>query len=287
LKRTWKTGDTVNLTLPKALRVDTLPDNPRRAAIMWGPLVLAGDLGPEPPRGNGRALNADGSALAEERRSIASPALLSAERPVAEWLKPVAGKPGTFTTDGAGRDRDVELTPFYRLHRRTYAAYWDLFTPAEYEKRTAEIAAERERMRRLEAATVAFLQPGETPAEKDVNQLGEETTIVRVDGRPGRRAAKWFSYEVAVDAASPNTLVVTYHMDNRRIRTFEILVDGRRLAEQTLDQSSEPRFFDVEYPLPPMVVAGKPKVTVRFQATNGNETGAIFGLRVIHGNAVR
>jgi DUF1680 family protein len=287
LKRTWRTGDTVSLTLPKALRVDTLPDNRRRAAIMWGPLVLAGDLGPEPPRGAGRGLNADGSALAEEPRSIASPVLVSAERPVSEWLKPVAGKPGTFKSEGVGRDRDVELVPFYRLHHRTYAAYWDLFTPPEYEERTAEITAERERLRKLEAATVSFVQPGEAQAEKDVNQLGEETTIVRVDGRPGRRAAKWFSWDLPVDAASSNTLIVTYHRDNRRLRTFEILVDGQRIAEQTLDQSSEPRFFDVEYQLAPAVVAGKQKITVRFQATNGNETGAVFGARVIRANAVR
>jgi hypothetical protein len=76
-------------------------------------------------------------------------------------------------------------------------------------------------------------------------------------------------------------------MDNRRMRTFEILVGGQRIAEQTLDQSSEARFFDVEYPLSPALVAGKQKVTVRFQATNGNEIGAVFGVRVIRANAMR
>jgi DUF1680 family protein len=47
IKRTWKTGDTIELVLPKTLRLDGLPDNKNRAALMWGPLVLAGDLGPE------------------------------------------------------------------------------------------------------------------------------------------------------------------------------------------------------------------------------------------------
>jgi len=47
VERTWKTGDTVTLALPKQLRLEPLPDNPRRTAILWGPLVLAGDLGPE------------------------------------------------------------------------------------------------------------------------------------------------------------------------------------------------------------------------------------------------
>ncbi len=32
VKRTWKTGDTVELTLPKSLRLEPVPDNPRRAA---------------------------------------------------------------------------------------------------------------------------------------------------------------------------------------------------------------------------------------------------------------
>src|SRR5205807_784840 len=147
-----KGGDGVRLTLPKGLWLDPTPDNKRRAAILWGPLVLAGDLGPEPPR-RGRALNEDGSAFVEEQPPITAPALVAAERPITEWLKPVAGRPGTFTMAGVAKERDLELSAFYRLHRRTYAAYWDLFTPPEYETKVAEVAAERERLRKLEAVT--------------------------------------------------------------------------------------------------------------------------------------
>ena len=53
LRRQWKSGDTVALTLPKTLSLEPLADNPRVIAIMWGPLVLAGDLGPERARGRG------------------------------------------------------------------------------------------------------------------------------------------------------------------------------------------------------------------------------------------
>ena len=45
ITRAWKKGDTVELVLPKTLRTEPLPDNPNRLAVMWGPLVLAGDLG--------------------------------------------------------------------------------------------------------------------------------------------------------------------------------------------------------------------------------------------------
>ncbi len=129
LKRAWKSGDTVELTLPKTLRLEPLPDNPRRVAILWGPLVLAGDLGPEAERGRGRSARAEPPKV---------PVFVAAERPVAEWLKPVPEKSGHFRTDGVGRERDVDFVPFYRLHRRTYGVHWDLCTPAEWEKKAAE-----------------------------------------------------------------------------------------------------------------------------------------------------
>ncbi|MFO7733966.1 MAG: glycoside hydrolase family 127 protein, partial [Candidatus Aminicenantes bacterium] len=50
VRKTWKTGDTIDLTLHKTHRLEPLPDNPERAAILWGPLDLAGYLGPMPER---------------------------------------------------------------------------------------------------------------------------------------------------------------------------------------------------------------------------------------------
>ena len=273
LKRTWKTGDEVTVTLPKTLRLEPLPDNPRRVAMMWGPLALAGDLGPAEGRRGSRA--------------DVVPVFVSAERPVADWLKPVADRPGSFRTDGVGKEQDVDFVPFYRLHRRTYAVYWDLFTPPEWEKRAAEVAAEGEKQRRLEAATVGFVQPGEMQAERDANMQGEETSPDRVMGRPGRRGRNWFSFDVPVDPAHPMALVVTYNRDEWQERTFDILVDGQRIATQTLERRGPLRFFEVEHPVPAGLVEGKTKVTVRFQAVQGNEVGCVFGLRMIRADAER
>jgi DUF1680 family protein len=275
ISRTWKSGDRITIALPKTLRLEPTPDNPKRAAIMWGPLVLAGDLGPEPPRGRG----------APPPPPADVPVLVAANRPVATWLKPVADKPGSFRTDGVGRDRDVELSPFYRLHHRTYVAYWDLFTPAEWQQRSTEIAAERERARAREAATVAFVQPGEMQPERDFNQQGESTTSARVLGRPGRTGHGWFSFDVPVDANRPMVLVVTYHTDSRRPRSFDISVDGQRIAQEKFDATSVSHFTDLEYAIPAEFVRGKEKVTVKFEGTNGNDIATVFGLRMIRADA--
>jgi hypothetical protein len=276
LKRRWKSGDTVAVTLTKTLRLEPAPDNARVAAILWGPLVLAGDLGPERERerGGGRSWT-----------PIIIPSLVAAERPLTDWLKPVSGKPGNYRSDGVGREQDVELAPFYRLHRRAYSVYWDIITPADWEKRAAEIAAERERQAKREAATVSSAQPGETQSERDFNLQGEETATGGMAGRRGRNAKKWFSFDMPVDPARPMILIVTYHGEERATRTFEILVDGARVGEQTIERhrpgSPTKRFFDVEYAIPADQSRGKQKVTVRFQATGGNETATVFGLRMI------
>jgi len=271
LDRTWKDGDQVTVALPKVLRLEPTPDNPRRAAILWGPLVLAGNLGWEPDP--------------EDRRGPLpqAPPMIAAERPLTEWIRPASDRPGEFRTHAAVEGRDLPLVPFYRLHRRVYAAYFDLFTPAEWEKETAAMAAERERRRDLERATVTFVPAGEAEREREFNLQGEEATVFRepISGRRGRRSRKWFSFDVPVNASGPLALVVTYHADQPRERRFEILVDGTRVAEQALPGGGASRFLDREYPLPPDLLAGKKEVTVRFQAAEGREIAPVFGIRLI------
>lgn len=281
LKRTWKNGDTVALVLPKTLRVEATPDNPNRVALMWGPLVLAGDLGPERERRGGAG-------------PVATIPSLVADGTVAEWLKPVSGKPGNFHT--AGRDledqmREIDLVPFYRLHRRSYEVYWDLYTSEAWKKKLAEVADERIRQRKLEAATISFVQPGDAQKEKEFNQKGEESTVDRSAGRPGRRGRKWFSFDLPVESDHSLAVIATYFSEERGKRTFEILVDGQHIGEQSIERSppgsATGSFFDVEYKLPAEVVKDKKKVTVRFQATGNNEIAAVYGLRLIRADAER
>jgi DUF1680 family protein len=277
VKREWKSGDTVALVLPKTLRLEPTPDNPNRVALMWGPLVLAGDLGPE-----------------RERRSSGPTAVVPAfvsEKPVAEWLEPVADK-----FHAAGRDSDdqllgVDLVPFYRLHRRTYAVYFDLYNSDDWKKKLAEFAAERERQGKLEAVTISFVQPGDVQKEKEVNQQGEESTVDRALGRLGRRGKKWFSFDLPIEANQPAVLIATYLNEERAKRTFEILADGRRIGEQTIERtppgSATGSFFDVQYKLPAELVKDKKKITVRFQATGNNEIAAVYGVRLIRAESAQ
>jgi len=282
LKRIWKTGDTVELVLPKTLRLEPTPDNPQLTSIMWGPLVLAADLGPERERGRGRDVST---------KPLTIPVFVAAEQPVTQWVKPVPNEPGHFRVTNVGRDSlgaglevEVDMIPFYRLHRRTYAVYFDLLTEPEWKGKKAEYVAEQERQRELEKATVAYVQPGEEQPERDFNFQGpDDTWTTAMMGRPGRRGRSWFSYDLPVEPDRPLILVVTYYSGERGRgeALFDILVDGERIGHQEVTRSSPPRFFDVEYPIDANIVKGKKKVTVRFQATEGSYIASVFGIRMI------
>lgn len=270
ITRAWKTGDTVALVLPKTLRTEPLPDNPNRLAIMWGPLVLAGDLGPEEPE------------VPHAKRPEPAPPLVTAD-PIEKWLKAVEGKPATFRTTNVGLSTDITFVPFYQLPRRRYAVYWDVFTPQDWQKRSKAYVDEQESRKKLEAATVSFAQPGQMQTERDFNEQGEDTFPVQLEQRYGRRGRKWFSFDLPVDPGHPMKLVVTYSNDGRD-RSFDVLADGKKVGAENLARHTPEQdviFFDVAYAIPADLVQGKSKVTIRFEATNGNDIAGVFGIRMV------
>ena len=269
IDRQWKTGDVVEIEMPMTLRLEAMPDNPNRVAVMHGPLVLAGDLG---------AVDA-----AEATSPTFVPALVTEGRPAAEWLEAVEGKPNTFRTVDVGRPRDVTLIPFFRMHERRYTIFWDLFTGPQWEQRQAQYKAEIERQRKLEALTVDFVQPGEMQPERDHNMQGEKTGAGRHQGRAWRHAVGggWFSFDLQVLPGEPVILQATYWGDENIERNFDVLVDGEKIATQKLLRNQPGKFFDVDYPLPAERTEGKTRVTVKFQGHPGNMAGGLFGLRVL------
>jgi hypothetical protein len=95
---------------------------------------------------------------------------------------------------------------------------------------------------------------------------------------------------LAVDPAHPLTLIVTYSNENRGPSAADLLVNGRKVGEQTGVRRSpeqEIRFFDVEYRMPADLIADKKMVTVRFEATNGRSTPSVFGVRIVRSDLAR
>ncbi len=119
--RTWHDGDKIEITLPMRLRVEPMADDSSKVAIMYGPLVLAGDLGGYVPLPYAKE-NGDFFDMPD----VSVPDLAISGKPVAQWLKPVEGKPLHFRTVGVGRPNDVELVPLYEINHQHYTVYWNI-----------------------------------------------------------------------------------------------------------------------------------------------------------------
>jgi len=64
-------------------------------------------------------------------------------------------------------------------------------------------------------------------------------------------------------------------------RNFKILVDGKVIAKQTLENNKPNEFFEQRYPVPIELTQGKEKVTVRFATEPGDTAGGVFESVVI------
>ena len=126
IDRTWKDGDRVDVQLPMRLHLQAIPDDTNLAAIMYGPLVLAGELGTQDL--DPKRLYSEDKFLHGGFPSIAVPELAGDRHALEKWIQPVraADKPLAFHTVNAGRPNDVILSPFYRLFDQRYCIYWHL-----------------------------------------------------------------------------------------------------------------------------------------------------------------
>jgi DUF1680 family protein len=164
IDRAWRDGDVVEVLLPMALRFEAFADDPSRGAFLFGPIVLAADLGAEGLDARARF----GPTAPEVRLEELPPAPVLVGASPAEALAHVKPAPGllTFRTEGIGRPGDVLLRPFFRLADRRYAVYFDVLTEAVWAERQARAGATARARATVEGRTVDRVEAGRPEAEK-------------------------------------------------------------------------------------------------------------------------
>jgi len=266
LTRTWSAGDRLEIELPFTLRAEAMPDNPNRLAVLYGPLVLAGDLG----------VLEDGNA---ERPDVV-PTLIRENSAPETWLEP-SGEPNTFRfREGVARNV-VTLRPLYGLYDRRYTIYWDLYSPQQWEAHREQIQQEQEAYSKLVRETFDFFQPGQMQPERDHAYQGEATYIVEMKGRTARQAERggWFSFEIGIPDAGPVDLVFEYWGGYTGSKTFDIVVDGQTIATQDISGIKDGAFLTRRYAVPEELSRGKKRLLVRIAPHAGHRGGPVFGVR--------
>jgi DUF1680 family protein len=275
--REWRDGDVVVVRLPMRLRLEELPGDARTVALAYGPVVLAGDLGRE---GLSDAVRyGPGAPPVRRVPPVDVPALVAADpAKLLAAVKPAAA-PLTFRTEGLGHPYDVTLLPFYKAADLRYTVYWKLASPAEWDREKRDAAAEVRRREELSRAAFDRVDVDDPRTETEHGYRGEETGNWDYEGRKIRETrGGWFSYEMRVRPDRSMVLAFTYLGSEGRQRTFDVLVDGEKVATKTVEYHPT-ELLDAEIPIPPALTRGKDKVTVRFQAPESSSP-PIFEVRM-------
>jgi DUF1680 family protein len=120
ISRTWNDGDRVEMDLPMRLRIERMPDDAHLQAVLYGPLVLAGDLGSSGLTEK-MIVGPEGPPMRKSALDTEVPSFKAAGDDPASWIKP-ADKPLTFRT--ANQAQDVTLAPLNSIFDKRYSVYW-------------------------------------------------------------------------------------------------------------------------------------------------------------------
>jgi DUF1680 family protein len=278
--REWKTGDTLSIRVPMSPRVEVMPGTPKVAAFFYGPILLAGDLGRE---GLTPAVRYGPSSPPVRRMAMPEvPAVVGDARTLPSSLRPVIGAPLMLRLASTDRQVAVTMVPFYRASDIRYTAYWNFYTAAEWDAHRKAAAVDRLRQRGLAARTIDTVDLGTPASEKAHGYQASGATQPDFDGRVGREAAGegWFSYQLQARPDAPLSLALACRGSEGRRRAFDILVDGVRIASETLPYHPT-EMLDFEYPIPEALTRGKAQVIVRIQPQGQAATAQVFEVRTL------
>ncbi len=279
LDRAWKNGDVLEVRMPMALHTLPLPDDPNMAAVLYGPVVLAGVL--EEPANHEPVIEAAHDGIIVHQKSF--PPLHiegNPERP-AEWITSLEGKPLTFTVPGQPLIK--RLVPFADIMNERYGLYWPVAETGS--ARLAELQqAEKRWTRELDRVLLNTSDANPNCSERLHNGKGKDasggalpgTAIIYRHAAPGG----WFEWTLKSLPDAPVALLCTYWGGDTG-RTFDVLVNGKLLKTQELNNLNPGKRVDVEYAIPETLTKGKDTLTVAFQANHNTMAGGVFGVATL------
>jgi DUF1680 family protein len=141
LDRIWQNGDRVEVQLPMKLHAEPLPGTSNIVAVLYGPIVLAGNLG----------TNGMPNPYAKDQLDLVKipdpkvPVFVGDINTFLKKIKPT-DQPLVFQTKHLGQPDDVTLIPFYLANHERYSVYWNVVSAADWKSNPEKIPADAKRI---------------------------------------------------------------------------------------------------------------------------------------------
>ena len=279
--RKWTEGDRMEVSLPMSLRAVPLPDQSDNYSFMYGPVVLAAEIGRQEQLGMYADDSRGGHIAAGRQLPLQEmPVIVGDKDNILANISKVEGKPLTFTLTGTAPEKYKEMTlvPFSSLHECRYMVYWPVLSETQWKERVAEQErAERARLA-LEMITADKVTCGEQQPESDHFVAMDRSRNGDHNGRHWRMAMPegWFSY--------------TMNTRGHEVKHLRITCTGREGSEAVVTmngieagtfRTSAPNTEEtLLVPVPEQAVENG-QVNVRISAAAGKASPMIYEVRLV------
>lgn len=265
LNKKWKKGDKIEIDFPMSLYTESMPDNPDRRAVFYGPSLLAGVFG-------------------EQERKIGDiPVFISEEKSITDYITPVKNEAATFVTLAQGGPDNVKLIPFFKVSDQYQTVYWDVYSPSEWAVIEDKRQMELERIARLDERTLDYIVLGEMQPERDHKLDGQNTRIGEYKNRKFRYAYPdgWFSFDMKCNYSETTEFLFTFWGDDVRENSdFDIIINDN-FTLSVSPQRNPDNFAEMIIDLPLSETQNKEKIKVTFKSKDNNRVINIYNCRLM------
>ena len=275
IQKKVKKGDKLRIILPMSLRVEETPDNPEIGAILYGPVLLGGELGKKGIENADQHAN-DMWDLKNNSELKDIPVLVGDKQHPANWISKRKDKPLTFYLHSVD-NRKITLSPFYTLNTQRYSIYWDLFSNKQWQ----DYQYYKNNYLKDE------VNAGDSMNEIKHHLKGENDFTDNVYFKTCRSAREGglFSYDLKAATDEPLFLVIKYWgggwgPDPAGI--IDIYVENAKIATNDLgNKMHETTFYDLNYAIPFQLTKGREKINVLFKSKSGSLTSGVFSCKLV------
>lgn len=282
ITRKWSKGDKIHVSLPMSLRAVPLPDNSDNYSFMYGPVVLAAELGRQDQLG----MYADDSrgghiAYGKQLPLQEMPIIVGDKNNILSYISKVEGKPLTFRLGSLAPlkyQKGLTLVPFSSLHECRYMVYWPVVSDDEWKLRLARQEMDEKARMALDMVTADKVICGEQQPESDHFVLMDNSFIGDVNGKHWRAVRKdgWFSYMLRADGNKDS--YIRFACAGPEGAEAVIEINGKEAGKVTIQGISDTEFHGI--PIPEGVDMTHP-LAVKVKASEGKASPMFYEVRSI------